>query len=71
MPDRINRRAPATCGTLIWNEDLVFGSGGYPNKETAAVRRDGSAEVVWRKQRKCYEQSMLVYEGFVYAVTDD
>ena len=28
----------ATCGTMVWNEDMVFASGGFPNKETIAVR---------------------------------
>jgi outer membrane protein assembly factor BamB len=62
--------AMATCGTLIWEGDLVFGSGGYPKSETACVRADGSGQVVWSNPQKCYEQSMLVSGGYVYAVTD-
>ncbi|MEX2580242.1 MAG: PQQ-binding-like beta-propeller repeat protein [Verrucomicrobiales bacterium] len=59
-----------TAGTVVWTDDLVFASGGFPEKETAAVRADGSGEVVWRKNVKCYEQSMVVHEGCVYAVDD-
>jgi outer membrane protein assembly factor BamB len=60
----------ATCGTLVWEGDIVFASGGYPKAETLAVRADGSGEVLWRNRQKCYEQSLLVYEGYVYALTD-
>ena len=60
----------ATCGTVVWTDELVLGSGGYPNKQTTAVRGDGSNEILWRNEQKCYEQSMLVHEGFVYAVND-
>ena len=60
----------ATCGTMIWSEDLVFASGGYPNKETVAIRADGSGEIVWRNREKCYEQSMLFHAGYIYAVND-
>lgn len=60
----------ATCGTVVWDGDLVFASGGYPKSETAAARADGSAEVVWTNPQKCYEQSLLAFDGFVYAVTD-
>ncbi len=62
--------ASATCGTMVWEGDLVFASGGYPKKETVCVRADGSGTVVWRNQEKCYEQSMLVHDGYVYAVND-
>ncbi len=60
----------ATCGTVVWDGDLGFASGGYPKAETACVRADGSGQVVWTNSQKCYEQSMLATDGFVYAVTD-
>ncbi len=59
----------ATCGTCVWEDDLVFASGGYPDPETAAVRGDGSG-VKWTNKVKCYEQSMLVHNGYVYAFAD-
>jgi len=65
-----NGIAAATCGTAVWNEDTVFASGGYPKSETVAVKADGSGRVAWRNGQKCYEQSMLVHNGHVYAVTD-
>jgi len=59
----------ATCGTCIWEDGVIFASGGYPDAETVAVRADGSG-VVWKNKVKCYEQSMLVSGGHVYAFSD-
>ena len=60
----------ATCGTMVWDGDIVVASGGYPKAETLAIRADGSGEVLWRNNQKCYEQSMLAHSGYVYALTD-
>lgn len=60
----------ATCGTLVWDGDIVYASGGYPKAETLAVKADGSGEVLWRNNQKCYEQSMLATAGHLYALTD-
>ena len=59
----------ATCGTCTWEGDLIFASGGYPDPETVAVKADGSG-VAWKNNVKCYEQSMVVYQGYLYALTD-
>jgi outer membrane protein assembly factor BamB len=62
----------ATCGTLVWEGDMVFASGGYPAKETVAVRVNGNqTQAVWRNGEKCYEQSMLVHDGSLYAINDN
>ena len=61
----------ATCGTVIWDGDIVFASGGYPDPETAAVLADGSGKVLWTNRVKCYEQSMLAHQGNVYAFSDN
>jgi len=62
--------AKATCGTLVWEGDLVFASGGYPERQTLAVRADGSGRIVWTNRTKCYEQSLLVHDGHLYALDD-
>ena len=31
---------------------------------------DGSGKVAWRNTVKCYEQSMLAHNGYLYAVSD-
>jgi outer membrane protein assembly factor BamB len=63
--------AAATCGTVVWDGDMVFASGGYPQSETLAIKADGSGEVLWRNGQKCYEQSMLATGGHLYALTGD
>jgi len=60
-----------SCGTMVWDNDLVFTSGGFPTKGTMAVQADGSGKVVWTNRVKCYEQSMLVYQGYLYAIDDN
>ena len=59
------------AGTMVWDGDLVFASGGFPEPETVSVRADGSGEIVWRNSQKLFEQSMLVHEGHVYAINDN
>lgn len=62
--------ATATCGTAVWTDNIIVASGGYPQRETLAVKGDGSGSVVWRNRVKCYEQSMLIHKGYVYAFDD-
>lgn len=57
-------------GSVVVDGDLAFASGGYPKKETVAVKADGSGEVVWRNEVQVYVPSMLTHEGYLYAVTD-
>lgn len=61
----------ATCGTMVWDGDIAFASGGYPKAETLAVKADGTRKVLWRNGQKCYEQSMLAFDGYLYALTDN
>ncbi len=61
----------ATCGTVVWNDDTIFASGGYPKPQTIAVKADGSNQVLWSNPQKCYEQSMLAHNGYIYAFTDN
>jgi outer membrane protein assembly factor BamB len=60
----------ATCGTMVWSEETVFASGGFPNKETLAVRVGPDPSVLWRHSDSSYEQSLLYHEGHVYAFND-
>jgi len=60
----------ATCGTMVWSEDTVFASGGFPNKETLAVRAGPEPEVLWREADSSYEQSLLYHDGHLYALND-
>lgn len=59
----------ATCGTMVWDGEIVFASGGYPEAQTVAV--DASAgRVLWTNKVKCYEQSMLAHNGYLYGHAD-
>ncbi len=60
-----------TCGTMVWDDDLVFASGGYPAQQTLAIKADGSGEMVWENPIKVYEQSMLLVDGHIYAHSDN
>lgn len=68
-----NATTKATCGTMVWDETLGLGfaSGGYPESFTLAVDLGGEHDIVWQIANvKCYEQSMLVVDGYLYAVAD-
>ena len=60
----------ATCGTVVWDNDTVYASGGYPKKQTVAVKADGSRQIRWANGVKCYEQSMLIHGDYIYALDD-
>ncbi len=60
----------ATCGTMVWDGDMVFASGGYPKAETVAVNAK-TGKLIWKNNQKCYEQSMLAHAGHVYGYTDN
>ncbi|MEO1983174.1 MAG: PQQ-binding-like beta-propeller repeat protein [Fuerstiella sp.] len=62
--------ASATCGTAVWKDNLVFASGGHPARQTICIDAT-SGDKVWEDGVKCYEQSMLVADDHLYAVTDD
>ena len=59
-----------SCGTVVWDDDMVFASGGFPAPQTLGVKADGSATVAWQTPKKCYEQSLLAHQGYVYGLTD-
>ena len=61
--------AEATVGTIVWDGNVVFASGGYPGSETICV--DATAgKKVWSERVKAYEQSMLVHKHHLYAFAD-
>ncbi len=62
--------------TLAMGPDLVFASGGYPEKEIICIRPDGSGDitkthVAWRSKRGVtYVPSPMYLDGRFYAVND-
>ena len=67
---QIDGSCSATCGTMVWNEDTVFASGGFPNKETLAVRLGETPSVLWKNNDMSYEQSLLYHDGHLYTLND-
>ena len=35
------------------------------------MKADGSGQILWTNGTKCYEQSMLIHDGHIYAVDDN
>ena len=63
--------ATTECVTsTVTDGQHVFSSGGYPTNHLAAIRADGSGEIVWQHDLRIYVPSMIEHEGCLYAVTD-
>jgi outer membrane protein assembly factor BamB len=69
--------AEVTACAVACGDELVFASGGFPEKELLAIRADGTGEVtdskiVWRTgARVTYVPSPLYYERHTFVVSDD
>lgn len=63
--------AEATCGTPVTDGELIFASGGFPERQTACINGDGSAKMVWNNNTRMYEPSMLVVGSNLFAVSDE
>jgi outer membrane protein assembly factor BamB len=65
----------AAC-TIGFDDEMVFASGGYPEKELLAIRADGSGDVtdshiVWRTGKGVtYVPSPIYHDDHLYVVTD-
>ena len=63
--------ATTECVTsTITDGNLVFSSGGYPDNHVAAIHADGSGKVAWRNGDRVYVPSMLLKDGYLYAILD-
>ncbi|MFN0054842.1 MAG: PQQ-binding-like beta-propeller repeat protein [Planctomycetales bacterium] len=56
--------------STITDGRLIFTSGGYPRNHLSAVRADGSGKVVWENGSRVYVPSMVIRDGYLYAVLD-
>lgn len=57
--------------STVTDGNLMITSGGYPKGHVAAVRADGSGEVVWEIKSKVYVPSMLLDRGHLFGVQDN
>jgi len=66
---------PATTreivGSVVTDGTRLFASGGYPKNETSCITADGSNQIVWTSPIRVYAPSMIVVDGYLYAVTDN
>lgn len=58
-----------SCGTMVWDGDMVFASGGFPAQQTLAINAK-TGKLVWDKPVKFYEQSMVLHDGRLYGLSD-
>jgi outer membrane protein assembly factor BamB len=56
--------------STVTDGDLLFTSGGYPKNHISAVRADGSGKIAWENNTRVYVPSMLIRNGYLYAVLD-
>ncbi|QEG17470.1 outer membrane protein assembly factor BamB family protein [Gimesia maris] len=64
--------ATTECVTsTVTNGEVILTSGGYPKNHMAAVKADGSGEVVWENSNRMYVPSMLIQDNKIYSVTDN
>ncbi|MCC9603277.1 PQQ-like beta-propeller repeat protein [Stieleria sp. JC731] len=61
----------AICGTVVWDGRRVLVSGGNPVSGTWCVSADGKAQQLWSNRVKCYEQSLLAINNYVFAIADN
>lgn len=70
--------APTTANTMAADNDMVFASGGYPEKRVLAIRANGSGDVSdthvqWKSERAgevAYVPSLLTHNGLLFVVND-
>ena len=60
--------AESGVGLPVTAGNLVIASGGWPERETIALKPDGS--VAWRSKSHAYVPSLLALDGHVYLVND-
>ncbi|MEO1527922.1 MAG: PQQ-binding-like beta-propeller repeat protein [Planctomycetota bacterium] len=63
--------ATTECVTsTVTDGNLIYTSGGYPDNHVSAIHADGSGKVAWRNGDRVYVPSMLIKDGYLYAILD-
>lgn len=66
-----SKGATTECVTsTVTDGQLLFTSGGYPKNHVSAMRADGSGKIVWENSARVYVPSLIVHNGYLYAVQD-
>lgn len=56
--------------TTVTDGTHVYSSGGYPKNHMSAIRGDGSKTIAWENDERVYVPSMVIKDGYLYAVLD-
>ena len=56
--------------STVTDGQLIYTSGGYPKNHLCAARADGSGKIAWENGTRVYVPSMLLKDGYLYAVLD-
>ncbi|WP_010581800.1 outer membrane protein assembly factor BamB family protein [Schlesneria paludicola] len=56
--------------STVTDGQLIYTSGGYPKNHLAAVLADGSGKIVWENGSRVYVPSLLLKDGYLYAMLD-
>jgi outer membrane protein assembly factor BamB len=56
--------------TLVTDGQRIFVSGGWPRKHVQAILADGTGKTVWENNVQVYVPSMIVKDGYLFAVQD-
>ena len=63
--------ATTECVTsTVTDGQHVYSSGGYPKNHVSALLADGSGKIAWENRVRVYVPSMVVRQGYLYAVAD-
>lgn len=62
--------AQMAVGSMVTDGERAFVSGGWPQRTTVCVDA-ATGDVVWQNNAATYIPSMLVHNGYLYAVTND
>lgn len=63
--------ATTECVTsTVTDGNLIYSTGGYPKNHIAAIKTDGSGDVVWENGVRVYVPSMIVKDNYLYGVAD-
>ena len=56
--------------STVTDGNLIYTSGGYPRNHLSAVHADGSGKIAWENGTRVYVPSLLLKDGYLYAVLD-
>jgi outer membrane protein assembly factor BamB len=56
--------------SIVTDGERIFVSGGYPRNHVQAIVADGSKKTAWENGTRVYVPSMIVKDGYLYAMLD-